>query len=164
MGILVSLNRLFLKLAEWGVIIGMGILVVVIPYEVFGRYVLGDMPPWSAELTTFTLVWISLLGSAIGLKKGYQVGITFVLERLPLRISRGVRFVGLIFMLLFLGIMVYYGADQALYNVHQTSPALGIPMTVPYAAIPVGAFMMWAVTLEELLQFFYAGVETTNRM
>lgn len=159
MGMLTLLNRFFLKVAEWGVILGMAILATVIPYEVFGRYVLGNMPPWSAELTTFTLVWVSMLGAVVGLKKGYQIGITFFLEKLPLSLSRAVRVIGFLIVLFFLGVMVYYGTDQALYNLRQTSPAIRIPMTIPYAAIPVGSVMMFTVTIEELLKFLFGEQE-----
>jgi len=163
MGVIASLNRFFLKVAEWGVILGMAILAIVIPYEVFGRYVLGNMPPWSAELATFTLVWVSMLGSVIGLKKGYQIGITFFLEKLPNRLARMVKFINFAIMLFFLGVMVYYGTDQAIYNLRQISPAIRIPMTVPYAAIPVGAAMMFTVTVEELLKFLFAEPVTAKR-
>ncbi|MCG0278171.1 MAG: TRAP transporter small permease [Thermanaeromonas sp.] len=157
MGIITLVNRFFLKLAEAGVVVGMAILAIVIPYEVLGRHVLGNMPPWSAELTTFALVWVSMLGAVIGLKKGYQIGIAFFLEKLPGPMASIVRLLGFAIMLVFLGVMVFYGTDQALYNLYQVSPAMRIPMAIPYAAIPVGCAMMFTVTLEEMLRSLFAG-------
>jgi TRAP-type C4-dicarboxylate transport system permease small subunit len=104
-----------------------------------------------------------MLGSVIGLKKGYQIGITFFLEKLPNRLARMVKFISFAIMLFFLGVMVYYGTDQAIYNLRQISPAIRIPMTVPYAAIPVGAAMMFTVTVEELLKFLFVEPGTAKR-
>ena len=67
-------NALLFQTAEQAVILFMGIIALVIPYEVFGRYVLGDMPMWSGEAATYSLVWVSMLGGAVGLRKGVQVG------------------------------------------------------------------------------------------
>ena len=44
-------NALLFQTAEQAVILFMGIIALVIPYEVFGRYVLGDMPMWSGDGT-----------------------------------------------------------------------------------------------------------------
>ena len=80
-----SLNRvntLLFQTAEQAVILFMGIIALVIPYEVFGRYVLGDMPMWSGESATYSLVWVSMLGGAVGLRKGVQVGVDLAYAKL----------------------------------------------------------------------------------
>lgn len=56
------LNSKLLGIASWGVIFFMVVMAVVIPYEVFGRYVLQKMSAWSGEVATFSLVWASMLG------------------------------------------------------------------------------------------------------
>ena len=41
-------------------------------------------------------------------------------------------------------------ASTAIYNVRQTSPAIGLVMSIPYASLPVGFFIMFFLTLEEI--------------
>lgn len=129
----------------------MGIIALVIPYEVFGRYVLGDMPMWSGEAATYSLVWVSMMGGAVGLRKGVQVGIDLVYEKLPPQLAAKVRLLGAVVMLLFLSIMIYFGLQQTGDNWRQISPALGIPMAAPYLALPTGFILMWLFTLEQTL-------------
>ena len=157
MHLLQKTNALLLKVASWGTIFFMSVIAIVIPYEVFGRYVLANMSIWSGEVATFSLVWASMLGAAVGLKKGYQVGMSFVLEKVPPRVAWIMQAIGFIFMFLFLSLMVYYGADQTIGNHAQRSPAMQIPMSYPYAALPLGFFFMLLMTLEDFILFLRQG-------
>lgn len=150
-------NAVLLKGASWGTIIFMAVMAIVIPYEVFGRYLLAKMSTWSGEVSTYSLVWASMLGGAVGLRKGYQVGMTAVLDAVPPMVAKMIRGLGFIFMFIFLGVMIYYGVDQTLANAAQRSPAMQIPMCYPYAALPVGFTLMLLVTVEDLLVFMGAG-------
>lgn len=145
------LNQNLLRLAGWIVVAGMAVISVIIPYEVLGRYFLGSGPAWSGEVSVFTLVWISMLGAAVGLPRGYQIGMTFFIERLSRETGRLVRLLGHLATLLILSVLVIYGFDQTLLNLHQTSPAIEMSMALPYLAIPAGALLMWLVTLEQAL-------------
>ena len=141
----------------------MGIIALVIPYEVFGRYVLGDMPMWSGEAATYSLVWVSMLGGAVGLRKGIQVGIGLVYEKMPPQWAAKVRLLGAFVMLLFLSAMIYFGVQQTLDNWRQISPALGIRMAIPYLALPAGFTLMWLFTLEQILTALRSGERGNQR-
>jgi TRAP-type C4-dicarboxylate transport system permease small subunit len=53
--------------------------------------------------------------------------------------------------------MVYYGLYQTIYNAKQTSPAIDLVMSIPYAALPTGFFIMFFFTLEAFLGFLGLG-------
>ena len=112
-----------------------------------------SMSIWSGEVSTFSLAWATMLGGAVGLKKGYQVSMTAVLDAVPPSISKALKGAGLLFMLVFLAAMTWYGGLQTLINFEQTSPAMGIKMGFPYACMPIGFFIMFMLTMEELLVF-----------
>jgi TRAP-type C4-dicarboxylate transport system permease small subunit len=156
MKLLRALNESLLKLASWGTIFFMGAIAVVIPYEVFGRYVIKSMSIWSGEVSTFSLAWATMLGGAVGLKKGYQVSMTAVLEAVPPSVGRALKGTGILCMLIFLATMTWYGGVQTLINFEQTSPAMGIKMGYPYACMPIGFFIMFMLTVEEVLVFLGA--------
>ena len=61
--------------------------------------------------------------------------------------------IGYIVIIAFLLLGVWYGFRQTLFNTRQFSAAMRLPMSVPYAALPVGFVLMLLVTLEELLTF-----------
>ncbi len=146
-----KINQLLLRGAGWVVVAGMAVISLVIPYEVLGRYVLGSSPHWSGELSVFTLVWISMMGAAVGLPRGYQMGMTFFIDRLSPGTGRLMRILGHLVTLSILSVLVVYGFKQTAHNLDQISPAMRISMALPYLAIPVGALLMWLVTLEQVL-------------
>ena len=146
-------NGLLVKVGSWGTIFFMAVIAVVIPYEVIGRYVFAKMSIWSGEVSTFSLAWASMLGGAVGLKKGYQLSMTSVVTSLPPRVAKALKLASYLCTLFFFGAMFYYGLYQTIYNRHQTSPAVGLVMSFPYASLPTGFFIMFFLTLEEFLLF-----------
>jgi len=148
-----NINELLLTVAGWGTIFFMGVIAIVIPYEVFGRYVLKSMSVWSGEVSTYSLAWATMLGGAVGLKRGYQVSMTAVLEAVSPSIGKALKGAGLLCMLVFLAVMTSYAGLQTVINFEQTSPAMGIRMGFPYACMPIGFFIMFMLTIEELLVF-----------
>ena len=82
-------NEFLVKAGSWGTILFMTVIAAVIPYEVIGRYVFQKMTIWSGEVSTYSLVWASMLGGAVGLKKGYMISMTSVVDSVPPAIARG---------------------------------------------------------------------------
>jgi len=131
----------------------MAVIAATIPITVFSRYVLQNTPIWTDETALFSLVWASMLGAAVGLRKGYQVGIRSVVEKAPKPVGMALETVGFLFMFLFFGIMVVFGFKQTLTNMRQLSAAMRIPMAVPYLALPVGFLIMFSFTIEDAGNF-----------
>ena len=150
-------NEFLVTVGSWGTILFMVVIALVIPYEVIGRYVFQKMSMWSGEVSTYSLVWASMLGGAVGLKKGYMIRMTTVLESVPEKVVKFLKFLSYICALIFFGTMFGYGLFQTLYNAKQTSPAIGLVMSYPYAALPTGFFIMFFLTMEELLTFLGMG-------
>jgi TRAP-type transport system small permease protein len=150
-------NGFLVTMGSWGTILFMVVIAVVIPYEVVGRYVFQRMSTWSGEVSTYSLVWASMLGGAVGLKKGYMINMTSVLESVPPTAARIIQLLSYLCTLFFFGIMFGFGLFQTLYNIHQTSPAMGLVMSFPYAALPIGFFIMLLLTVEEFLVFLGIG-------
>ncbi len=153
-----KLNAVLVRIAELLTLLSIGAMAIVIPMEVFSRYVLSYMSTWSNEFSQYMLVSASMMGGAAGLKKGYQVGITSLIDSLgpaSARILQGVIY-GL--MLVFCAIMAYYGAVQTIANVPQTSSSMGISMSIPYASLPLGFGIMFFVTLEQLIDLVRGNV------
>jgi TRAP-type C4-dicarboxylate transport system permease small subunit len=163
MGVLKRFNEFLVTVGTWGTMLFILVIAVVVPYEVLGRYVFQNMTIWSGEVSTYSLVWASMLGGAVGLKKGYSINIAVVVEALPPLAARMLRLVAYLYALFFFGVMFGYGLFQTVYNVHQTSPAIGMVMSIPYAALPVGFFIMFFLTLEEFMGFVGWGPKGAGR-
>lgn len=144
-------NAVLTRIAEVLTMFAIGAIAVVVPLEVVSRYFFGATSTWSSEFCQYALVCASMMGGAAGLRKGYQVGITSLIDSLGPGGARALQ--GLIYgiVLVFCGVMAWYGVVQTLANVNQTSSSMGISMSIPYAAVPLGFATMFFVTLEQLL-------------
>ncbi|MBS1237548.1 MAG: transporter small permease [Deltaproteobacteria bacterium] len=152
MRVLKRFNEWLVKAGSWGTILFIAVIAIVIPYEVIGRYVFQKMTIWTGEVSTYSLVWASMLGGAVGFRKGYLVSMASVVESVPPAAAKALKFLSLICSLVFFGAMFGYGLFQTLYNWNQTSPAIGLIMSFPYAALPIGFFIMFSLTMEEFLE------------
>jgi len=129
----------------------MGTIALAIPYEVVGRFLLKNPPSWTAEVACFAMVWASMFGGAVGLRRGYQVGMTFVLERIPGRLAKPLAALGSLASLVVVVVLLWFGVAHLATSAKVRSAATGVPMAVPYAAIPAGAAVMLWFTVELLV-------------
>lgn len=148
------LNDTVEKLAGFILVFFMAVMALTVPITVFSRYVLKNTPIWTDETALFSLVWASMLGAAIGLRKGYQVGIRSLVEKAPKTLGAIMQITAYIFTFVLLTVLVLFGTRQTIVNAKQLSAAMRLPMAIPYAAIPLGFLIMWLFTAEELLAFF----------
>jgi TRAP-type C4-dicarboxylate transport system permease small subunit len=130
------------------VLVSMGtVMSVVILVQVFLRYVVKASLPWSEELARYLMVWIGMLGASLAMHQGRHVGVTFIVDW-----SRGLAkklLVGaaLLLVLGFLGLMLVQGIILVGNIWQQRSPAMSLPMVIPYGAVPLGALFMIVQTL-----------------
>lgn len=123
-------------------------VVLVVIGSVFVRY-FGVFPgslDWATEYGRFAIVWVVMLGSTVALGKGAHVGIDFT-PSLPQRLHRPVRAAAAVLSFAFVAILAWEGTVLCLATTRQISPAMGVPMSVGYLAIPVGAGIMAAQLL-----------------
>jgi TRAP-type C4-dicarboxylate transport system permease small subunit len=162
MCVLQRFNEFLMKVGTWGTILFMAVMAIVVPYEVVGRYVFEKMTIWSGEVSMYSLAWASMLGGAVGVKKGYMVSMTSVVDLVPPRMAWALKLTSYLFSLFFFAVMFGYGLFQTIYNANQTSPAIGLVMSIPYASLPTGFFILFFMFLEEFLIFLGLGPEPAN--
>ncbi|HPK06190.1 MAG TPA: TRAP transporter small permease [Aminivibrio sp.] len=92
---------------------------------------------WSEELTTYLLVASSLLGAAVGFKRGSHIAVTFLVNKLPETHRKAVSVFVQCLGVFFFAVVAYYGADLMKSEAMQTTPAMGISMTWIYVMYPV---------------------------
>jgi TRAP-type C4-dicarboxylate transport system permease small subunit len=125
-------------------------MTVVIAALVLSRNLLGFSFPWSEELTRFLLVWLSMLGAAVLLRRDDHISLNLLQDRLAPR-SRLILDLALrLLVLAFLLILVQQSWTAALARQVTHAPALGISLFWPYLAIPVAALLMILATLVNL--------------
>lgn len=122
----------------------LGIMAVVVFIQVIFRFVVKASLPWSEETSRYLLVWITFLGAAAGVKTGAHVGVEAVTLMLPAKIRKIVNLLGIAICIFFcVSVCIFsFGIISTQMQMTQVSPAMQIPMWIPYAAIPVGMVLM----------------------
>lgn len=118
------------------------LLVGVVAIGVLDRFLLGLGLAWTEELARFILVWLSMLAAVYAMKSEAHFRIRVLISQVGALYARAVSFVCIALCL----ITAWFGAQLALKFHIQTSPALGLPMSVVYASVPV-AFLGMALFL-----------------
>ena len=138
------------------VIVGLQIAVlsVVVLLQVFFRYVFNYPLAWSEELSRFLLVWVVLLGAAIGIKRKSHFSIDIVFKKFPQKVQKNLQFAIDVFLfILIFDVMVLNGVYLANLTFRQISPALHLRMSYVYSAVLAGGILSCCYTLENILLF-----------
>ena len=113
-------------------------MVSLIFVQILGRYVFNYSISWSEESASFAQIWLVMLGSGIAMRNRRHVGIDFLVARCPLNVQRVVKAVGFLLGVWFLLVVIVGSFSLLALGMIVRSPALQVPLALPYAALPVG--------------------------
>lgn len=115
--------------------------------QVFFRYVLVDPLSWSEESMRYVTTWMVVLGGSAALFRGEHMAINLFEGVTSRGLRRLVELLVLASIAGFCALLMWKGFPAAVENMRQVSPAMRIPMTIPYLAVPVGAALMFVKAL-----------------
>ena len=128
------------KLLYWIVGILIGAIFVILIGQVFFRYVINASLSWTEEAARFLTIWTVFLGVAIALRTKSLIAVEVVVQFVPQKIEKLFKVIVLLFSMFLVGYLILLGIELCVDAANQDSTALGIPMWIPYASIPVGSF------------------------
>ena len=120
------------------VIVFYSYMTVVVLLQVLGRYVFNYSIDWSTETATFAQIWMVLLAAGIAMRRKLHVGVDVLIQALPRQLQRLFLSVTVTLCLWFLWVAIEGSFRLIKIGFIQTSPALTIPMWLPYLSLPVG--------------------------
>lgn len=112
-------------------------MVAILMAHIFFRYVLNNSLTWSEELLKIMLVWFGMMSVAVLAARREHVAIVVFKEHMPKKVQN---FLSKLTQLIIVGIcvlMVVIGVQYCMKAGFRLTPALRIPYTWAYAAIPV---------------------------
>lgn len=112
--------------------------------QVVLRYVFNYSLYWSEEVARYLIIWFIFIGSSIAVREKAHATVDLLLVYLPPLFKRILSILGSVIAIIFFVLIIQSGI-QTIENVMQfnnVTPALGIPMYIPYLAIPVGSTLM----------------------
>lgn len=116
----------------------LGVMVLLVAYQVFTRYVLKHPATWTEELVSYLFAWSSLLGASYVFGERGHMNIPVVAQKFS---PMGQKILGIfteVILLLFsIGIMIYGGIRITNLTMGQMTSALNTPVGTFYAIMPV---------------------------
>ncbi len=115
----------------------LAVMVFILCWHIFARYVLNDSLSWSEELLKILLVWFSMLSVAILVARREHVSIVIFKEHMPEKLaSFFTKFTQVLTFAVCVAV-VFIGIRYMQTAGFRPTPALRIPYGFAYAAIPV---------------------------
>lgn len=130
------------RLSDLLALVALSAMVLVVSWQVFGRYVLNSSPRWSSEVALVLLVWLGFLGIAIGARERSHIAVEFVVDRLPRPVGAVVGRLAPVLLLVFGLYLVVEGWSFTQLTMRSTLPSTGLPTAVQYAAMPVSGVLI----------------------
>ena len=112
-------------------------LVAVVFYIFLGRYVLHVSTMWGEPFSLLCLVWLSLLGSVLVVRKNEHLRVTMFDEKLG---EKGVALTDLLStlcILVFSIFLIVYGAQLTQKGAANNMAGINVPYAVMYVSLPV---------------------------
>jgi TRAP-type C4-dicarboxylate transport system permease small subunit len=122
-----------------------GLLLVVfltVFTQVLMRYLFSWPNPWSEELSRFCFIWLSMLGAALAVERRSHFGFDQAVKKLPLQWRRWARRVATSAVAAVSLLLIGAGLALVRLTGGQHSPALDVPMSWVYAAVPISGLLM----------------------
>ncbi len=114
-----------------------GVLVLVIWFEVLERYFLELGMTWAEEFARYVMIWAALLAVPCGVYRREHIGLEFLSNMLPERKRRWLRLVLDVLGLSFFVFLAFFGVGMTANGRTQFATIFGMTMVVPFASVPV---------------------------
>lgn len=112
-------------------------LVLVVFYIFLGRHTMDKSPMWGEPFSLLCLVWLSLLGSTLVVRKNEHLRVTMFDAKLG---PKGVMLTDLlstVCILVFSIFLIYYGTLLAKSGANNNMAGVNVPYSVMYISLPV---------------------------
>jgi TRAP-type C4-dicarboxylate transport system permease small subunit len=137
-------------------VISMTTVSVLIFAQVVSRYGFNYTPIWSEELSRFLIVWSIFIGVAIGVRKNQHIGVDALIRFLPHKLKTASEVLLNLIGVVVIGVLIFNSIEfiQHTMEFEQLSPAMRLPMYIPYIAMPVGLSLSVVHFIHNIVKLF----------
>ena len=142
-----ALARLCLKVGVGGLML----LIAAVLYQVIGRYVLNDTPTWAESGAVLLVLYVTMLGMAVGVRDAGHIGLESLLVLAPeaLRLKMELLIHALV---LSFGVVMAYNCAVLAQSVWSYKiPTLGLSEAFKYAPPAMAGVLIALFSLEHII-------------
>jgi TRAP-type C4-dicarboxylate transport system permease small subunit len=148
---LTRFNAALARFAMYLCVFGLLLIVAVVGWQVFGRYVLNSSPTWAENLALVLILYVTLFGAAVGVRDAGHLGMESLLVLVPEGPRARVEMVIHVLVGIFGGAMAWngwiLGASVAAYKL----PNIALPESVRYVPLVIAGAMIVLFSIEHVV-------------
>lgn len=153
---LTAINRQISRLCLMLAVLGLTLLVLVVTWQVFGRYVLNDTPIWAESFALVLVLYVTMFGAAVGVRDAGHIGLESILAMvLPARFGIVIAIVIHILVGGFGVMMAWHGSRLAMSVMHYAIPTLGLSEAVSHVPVVIAGSLIALFSIEHILALLY---------
>jgi TRAP-type transport system small permease protein len=146
------ISRLCLMLA----VAGLTMLVVVVAWQVFGRYVMNDTPVWAESLALVLVLYVTMFGAAVGVRDAGHIGMESLLAMMfPKRFEIVFELIIHALVGIFGVLMAWHASRLAMSVMHYPIATLGVSEAVSHIPVVIAGSLIALFSLEHILALLY---------
>jgi TRAP-type transport system small permease protein len=142
-----ALARLCLRIGVGGLVL----LIVAVLYQVIGRYVFNDTPTWAESGAVLLVLYVTMLGMAVGVRDAGHIGLESLLVLAPEKLRLKMELLIHALVLLFGAVMAWQCAVLAQSVAGYKIPTLGVSEAFKYAPPAVAGVLVALFSIEHIL-------------
>jgi TRAP-type C4-dicarboxylate transport system permease small subunit len=148
------LTRFNATVARYGMyfsVLGLLVIVAIVFYQVFGRYVLNSSPTWAENLALVLILYVTLIAAAVGVRDAGHIGMESLLVLLPDRLRDRTELVIHGCILIFGLAMAYNGWRLGRSVINYPIANLGISEALRYVPLSLSGILIVLFSIEHIL-------------
>ncbi|XXM71966.1 TRAP transporter small permease [Lysinibacillus sphaericus] len=134
-------------------VLTLALMVALIFSQVVGRYVFSSAPSWTEEMARYIHIFQVWIGASYAVKKRQHIRIESFVELFKGTARKVVDTAALLIWFLLALFLAVFGTQLVLASIQngQVTPAMQLPMWVPFLAIPLGGAGMALRLLQQVV-------------
>ena len=148
------LTRFNATVARYGMyfsVAGLLVIVAIVFYQVFGRYVLNSSPTWAENLALVLILYVTLIAAAVGVRDAGHIGMELLLVLLPDRLRDRIELVIHACILIFGLAMAYNGWILGKSVMNYKIANLGLSEAVRYVPLSLSGILIVLFSIEHII-------------
>ncbi|MDF0518066.1 TRAP transporter small permease [Bradyrhizobium yuanmingense] len=150
-GLLSRVNAPIARLGMYLSVTGLLVIVAIVFYQVFGRYVLNSSPTWTENLALVLILYVTLIGAAVGVRDAGHIGMDSLLVMLPDHAREKIEIVIHVLVAVFGLAMAYNGWILGASVGTVKIPNLGLPEVIRYVPLFASGILIVSFSIEHII-------------
>ena len=147
-----KVDAIVFGVVKYACVIILAALVAVVFSIFFGRYVLSKSPIWGEPFSLLCLVWMSLLGSALVVRRNEHLRVTMFDDKMGTKSIMATEILSTVCIVVFSLFLIYYGSQLTQKGARNNMAGINVPYSVMYVSMPVTGVLNLFALLGEWLE------------